>query len=84
MQQVLTGAAFVAVLGFPTTIQIGSQPDARAIASEVVHGVISGIILGSNVWAYNPGLVPAQIDARVKASGYAPTPTIDRYSLAAE
>ncbi|HMA71087.1 MAG TPA: hypothetical protein VKP67_06315 [Xanthobacteraceae bacterium] len=84
MQQVLTGAAFVAALGFPTTIETGLRPDARAIASEVAHGLIRGIILGSNVWAYSSGLVPAHIESRVTASGYALAPATDRYSVAAE
>ena len=83
MKKVLTAAALVAGTGF-VTIATDFQPDAKVLASELARSFISGIILGANVGPYQYGLVPAHIESRVTASGYASAPTSDRYSIAAE
>ncbi len=83
MQQMLTAAALVAGIGFATAIETGFRPDARVV-SEVAGGLISGIILGSNVWQSVP--VPTDVESRVMASGYAPAspPLADGYWAVAE
>jgi hypothetical protein len=62
----------------------GSPRDIRTIASEVANGLIAGIILGANVGPYLSGLIPAHIESRMTASGYAPAPPPDSYSAADE
>ena len=84
MQKVLmVVAAFVAGFGFATTLDTDIQATTRVVMSEVASSVVSGIILGSNVWAHPPGGVPADVESRVRASGYAPAPS-DQYSAVAE
>jgi hypothetical protein len=85
MKPVLTAAALVAGIGFATTHPTESSwRDIKVIASEVADSLISGIILGANVGPYLSGLVPAHIESRVTASGYAPAQVTDSYSAADE
>jgi hypothetical protein len=83
MIRVLTVAALVAGIGFAAIATV-LQPDAKAVAPELVRSLLSGIILGANVGPYQSGLVPAHIESRVTASGVASVPTGDRYSVAAQ
>jgi hypothetical protein len=78
MKPILTAAALVAGIGFAiahaadATSVTGSRRDIKAIASEVASSLIRGIILGANVGPYPSGVIPAHIESRVTASGYAP------------
>ena len=84
MQKVLTVVATMAAgIGIAAMIETGPRPDARVV-SEVAGGLISGIILGSNVWQSVP--VPTDVESRVMASGYAPAspPLADGYWAVAE
>jgi hypothetical protein len=83
MKPALT-AALVAGLGFSTTSTAESPRDIKVIASEVARSLISGIVLGANVGPYLSGLLPAHIESRVTASGYAPAPTTNPPSNADE
>jgi hypothetical protein len=85
MKPILIAAALVACIVVATTRATdGSRHDIKIIASEVARGLIAGIILGANVGPYLSGLIPAHIESRVTASGYAPAPPPDSYSLADE
>jgi hypothetical protein len=61
-----------------------SRRDIKILASEMARGLIGGIILGVNVGPYLSGLIPAHIESRVTASGYAPPQPADSYSVADE
>ena len=61
--KVLTG------IGFATAIETDFRPDA-SVVSEVAGSLISGIILGSNVWQSVP--VAADVESRMMASGHGP------------
>jgi hypothetical protein len=74
-------AAFVAGFGFAATLET-KQSDVGVVVSEVASSIVSGIILGSNVWAHPAGAVPTDVESRVTASGYALPPS--DYSAAAE
>ena len=74
------GAAFVAGVGFTTTIATDLRPEAKVLASKVAHSVVSGIILGSSVEPYQFKLVPDLIEWRVAANGL----IADQYSVADE
>jgi hypothetical protein len=77
----LIAAALAAGAAVATTHATeGSRPDIKVIASEVARGLIGGIILGANVGPYLSGLIPAHIESRVTASGYAPAQPPDSYS----
>jgi hypothetical protein len=79
MRQVFTAAsACVGGVGFTTTIATDFRLDAKVLASKVAHVVISGIIRGSSVDAYQSKLVPDLIEWRVAAKRLA----TDRYSVA--
>jgi hypothetical protein len=78
--KVLTAAALVAGIGFATAIEPDFRPDA-SVVSEVAGSLISGIILGSNVWQSVP--VAADVESRMMASGHA-TPLADGYWAVAE
>ncbi len=81
MRHVLTaGAAFVAGVGFTTTIATDLRPEAKVLASKVAQSIVSGIILGSSVEPYQSKLVPDLIEWRVAANGQ----TADQYSVADE
>jgi hypothetical protein len=85
MKQILTAAALVACIVVATTHATeGSRRDIKIIASELARGLIGGIILGVNVGPYLSGLIPAHIEARVTASGYAPVQDLDSYTVADE
>jgi hypothetical protein len=85
MKQILTAAALVACIAVATTHATeGSRRDIKTIASELARGLIGGIILGVNVGPYLSGLIPAHIESRVTASGYAPVQDLDSYSVADE
>src|SRR5215475_12652346 len=85
MKPILIAAAFVACVAVATTQATeGSRHDVKIIASEIARGLIGGIILGVNVGPYLSGLIPAHIESRVTASGYAPAPPLDAYSVADE
>jgi hypothetical protein len=90
MKLALTAAALVAAIGFAiahaadSTNATDSRPYIVAIASEVATSFIKGIILGANVGPYPSGLVPAHIESRVTASGYAPAQSSDSNSVADE
>jgi hypothetical protein len=77
-------AALVAGIGFTTTSTAESPREIKVIASEVARRLIGGIVLGANVEPYLSGLLPADIESRVTASGYAPAPTTDPPSNADE
>ena len=62
------GAAFVAGVGFTTTIATDLRPEAKVLASKVAQNVVSGIIPGSSVEPYQSKLVPDLIEWRVAAS----------------
>jgi hypothetical protein len=85
MKPIWIAAALVACVAVATTYAtVGSPRDIRTTASEVAHGLIAGIILGANVGPYLSGLIPAHIESRMTASGYAPAPPPDSYSAADE
>jgi hypothetical protein len=85
MKPILIAAALVACVAVATTYATeGSRRDISIIASELARGLIAGIILGANVGPYLSGLIPAHIESRVTASGYAPVPPPDSYSVADE
>lgn len=85
MKPVLLAVAFVAATGVATRHATeGSWRGIEVTASEVARSLVSGIILGANVGPYLSGLVPAHIESRVTASGYAPAQTIDSYPVADE
>lgn len=91
MKTVLTAATLVAGIGFAiahatdSTNAADSQRDnIKVIASKVANSLIRGIILGANVGPYPSGAVPAHIESRVTASGYAPAQTTDSNSDADE
>jgi hypothetical protein len=85
MKPVLIAATLVAGIAVATTHATeGSRRDLKIIASELGHGLIGGIILGVNVGPYLSGLIPAHIESRVTASGYAPVQPLDSYSVADE
>jgi hypothetical protein len=85
MKPILIAAAFVACIAVATTHATeGSRRDIKIIASEVARGLIGGIILGVNVEPYLSGLIPAHIESRVTASGYAPAQPLDSFSVADE
>ena len=84
MKRISIAAALVAGVAVAATWATeGSRRDISIIASEVARGLIAGIILGANVGPYLSGLIPAHIESRMTASGYAPPPP-DSYSLADE
>jgi hypothetical protein len=69
MRQVWTAvAAFVAGACFTTTIATDFRPEAKALASELAHGVLSGIILGSGVEPHQSNLAPHLANWRVAAN----------------
>ena len=84
MKQMLMAAALVAGIGFATAIETGFRPGAGIIASEVARSLVSGIILGANVWQSVP--VPADVELRVMAGAYplASPPLADGYWAVAE
>jgi hypothetical protein len=90
MKTVLTAAALVAGIGFAvahatdSTNATGPRRDIKVIASEVASSVIRGIILGANLGPYPSGLLPAHIESRVTASGYAPAESSDSNSVVDE
>jgi hypothetical protein len=72
MKPIVTAATLVA--GFAvTTTSVIAQHDS---ASEAARGVIDGIILGGKVGPDIYGFVPANIESRVAASGFAPTRSV--------
>lgn len=86
MQKALTVVATMVVgIGIMATVETGFRPDGR-VASEMARGLLDGLILGSNVWPYHPGLVPADIKSRLTASGYelASPPLADGHLAVAE
>jgi hypothetical protein len=83
MKPALT-AALVAGIGFTTTSTAESPRDIKVIVSEVSRNLIGGIVLGANVGPYLSGLLPAHIESRVTASGYAPASITDPPSNADE
>jgi hypothetical protein len=89
MKAILVAAALAAGVAVAATHATeGSRRDIKIIASEVVRGLIGGIILGANVGPYLSGLIPAHIESRVTASGYtSEQPSeqpFDSYSVADE
>lgn len=88
MKPILTAAALGAGIGFAiahaadATSVTGSGRDIKVIVSEVASSLIRGIILGANVGPYPSGVVPAHIESRVTASGYAPAQSQDTDSSA--
>jgi hypothetical protein len=80
----IAAALAVGVVVATTPATEGSRPDIKIIASEMARGLIGGIILGVNVEPYLSGLIRAHIESRVTASGYAPAPPLDTYSVADE
>jgi len=77
-QMFIAAAAFVAGVGFTTSIATDFRPDAKVLASGVARSVVRGIILGSGVEPYQSKLVPDLIEWRVAANGL----TTDWYSVA--
>jgi len=64
MQRALSAVAAVAGVGVAATAQ--SEFFAfEEVGSQAARCVIAGVILGSNIWPYNPGLVPAHIHSRL-------------------
>ena len=90
MKPILTAAALVAGVGLAiahasdSTNVTNSWRDIKVIASEVASSLVRGIILGANVGPYPSGLVPAHIESRVTASGYASPPSTDSNLVADE
>ncbi|SRR6266478_9248925 len=72
MKPTVTAATLVAGFAVTTTSAI-AQHD---IASEAARSVIDGIILGGKVGPDFYGFVPANIESRVAASGFAPTRSV--------
>jgi hypothetical protein len=70
MKPIVTAATLVVGFGFATTSASATDPD---IASKTARSVIQGIILGGKVGPDLYGFVPANIESRVAASGFAPT-----------
>jgi hypothetical protein len=83
MKSILTAAALVAAVGFAiehaadSTNTTDSRRDIKVVASQVASSLIRGIILGANIGPYPSGLIPAQVESRVAASGYAPASSTD-------
>jgi hypothetical protein len=85
MKPLSVAAALVASIVVTATPETeGSRRDIKIIASEVARGLIGGIILGVNVGPYLSSLMPAHIESRVTASGYAPSAPLDPYAVADE
>jgi hypothetical protein len=79
MRQVfIASLGFAAGVCFTSMIATDFRPDAKVLASEVAHSVVSGIILGSSVEPYQSKLIPDLIEWRVAANGL----TADGYSVA--
>jgi hypothetical protein len=85
MKPILIAGALVACVAVAATQATeGSRRETKLLASEVARGLIGGIILGVNVGPYLSGLIPAHIESRVTASGFAPPQPADSYSVADE
>jgi hypothetical protein len=91
MKPTWTAAAVAAGIGFAiagfaiahaadSTNTTDVRRDIKAIASEVASSLFRGIILGANVGPYPSGLIPANIESRVTASGYTPAQITDSNS----
>jgi hypothetical protein len=72
MQKALTVVTMVVVIGAVAALGTDFWRDGK-FASGLARGIVSGMILGSNVWPHQPGLSPADVRSRVLASGYEPT-----------
>ena len=72
LQKALTVATMVVVIGAVAALGTDFWRDGK-FASGPARGIVSGMILGSNVWPHQPGLSPADVRSRVLASGYEPT-----------
>jgi hypothetical protein len=72
MQKALTVVTMVVVIGAVAALGTDFWRDGK-FASGLARGIVSGMILGSNVWPHQPGLSPADVKSRVLASGYEPT-----------
>jgi hypothetical protein len=69
MQKALTVAVVAGVFGAVAAVGMVFSRDGKLV-SALGRGLVSGVILGSNVWPHQPGLTPASIRTRVLASGY--------------
>jgi hypothetical protein len=72
MRKALTIITTVLVIGAVAALGTDFWRDGK-LASGLARGIVSGMILGSNVWPHQPGLSPADVRSRVLASGYEPT-----------
>ena len=72
MLKALTGVMMVVVIGAVAALGTDFWRD-RKFASGLARGLVSGVILGSNIWPHQPALSPADVNSRVLASGYEPT-----------
>jgi hypothetical protein len=72
MQKALTVVTMVVVVGAVAALGTDFWRDGK-FALGLARGIVSGMILGSNVWPHQPGLSPADVRSRVLASGYEPT-----------
>jgi hypothetical protein len=72
VQKALTVITTVVVIGAPAALGTGLWRDGK-FAAGLARGVITGVILGSNVWPHQPGLSPADVKLRILASGYETT-----------
>jgi hypothetical protein len=59
MGKALSALATVASIGVVAMIENDCWPINKVGSAEAARGLIDGMILGSNVWHYNPSLAPA-------------------------
>jgi hypothetical protein len=72
MQKALTVVVVAGVFGAVAAVGMAISRDGKFV-SALGRGLVSGVILGSNVWPHQPGLTPANVNTRVLASGYEQT-----------
>jgi hypothetical protein len=72
MQKALTVVVVAGVFGAVAAVGMAVSRDGKLV-SALGRGLVSGVILGSNVWPHQPGLTPADVRSRVLASGYEQT-----------
>jgi hypothetical protein len=69
MRKALTVITMLVVVGGTAAFGAGFWRGEK-FAPKLAHGLMDGVILGSNVWPYHPSLVRANIEARLLVSGY--------------
>jgi hypothetical protein len=62
---IAAGIAAATAAGAVVTFAATDARQGGTVAVDMARGIIAGVILGSNVWPYQPSLVPADVQARV-------------------